>query len=76
MKIISNCFSKIQKNVGLIILAVLLSFNATKVNAVELDEAVRSVPLNGAGKTVVLSLEEAKRGKRLFNAACSQCHIG
>lgn len=53
-----------------------LSFFSMNVNAVELDEAIRTIPLDDKGKTVTLSLEEVKRGKRLFNASCSQCHIG
>lgn len=44
--------------------------------AIELDEAVRTVPLNSAGKTTVLTPEQVKRGKRLFNATCSVCHTG
>ena len=90
MKKISNCFFKknwliesltnfllkIKTSIYFLILIVGLVSGSTNANAVELDEAVRTVTLNGSGKTVVLSLEEAKRGKRLFNAACSQCHIG
>lgn len=45
-------------------------------SAVELDEAIRTIPVDGKGKTVTLSLEEVKRGKRLFNNSCGQCHIG
>jgi photosystem II cytochrome c550 len=44
--------------------------------AVELDEAIRTVPLNAQGDTVVLSLKQVKEGKRLFNYACAQCHAG
>lgn len=43
--------------------------------ASELDEAVRTVSLNPS-KTVTLSLEQVKRGKRLFNNTCSVCHTG
>lgn len=49
---------------------------ASSSSAIELDEASRTVAVNGKGKTVVLSLEQVKRGKRLFNASCSQCHTG
>jgi len=49
---------------------------ASSSSAIELDEASRTVVVNGKGKTVVLSLEQVKRGKRLFNASCSQCHTG
>jgi photosystem II cytochrome c550 len=44
-------------------------------SAIELDEAVRTVPLN-ASKKVILSPEQVKRGKRLFNNTCSVCHTG
>jgi photosystem II cytochrome c550 len=43
--------------------------------AIELDEAVRTVPLNST-KTVVLTPEQVKRGKRLFNNTCGTCHTG
>jgi len=43
--------------------------------AVELDEATRTIPLNSS-KTVTLSLEQVKRGKRLFINTCSICHTG
>lgn len=41
----------------------------------ELDEAVRTIPLNST-KNITLSLEQVKRGKRLFNNTCSTCHTG
>jgi len=44
-------------------------------SAIELDEATRTVQLN-ANKTVVLSPEQVKRGKRLFVNTCSICHTG
>lgn len=43
--------------------------------AIELDEAVRTLPLN-ATKTVTLTPEQVKRGKRLFLSTCSICHTG
>lgn len=43
--------------------------------AVELDEATRTIPLNSS-KTVTLSLEQVKKGKRLFVNTCSICHTG
>nr|YP_009296476.1 photosystem II cytochrome c550 [Thorea hispida]AOM65411.1 photosystem II cytochrome c550 [Thorea hispida]ARX95781.1 photosystem II cytochrome c550 [Thorea hispida]UNJ79204.1 photosystem II cytochrome c550 [Thorea hispida] len=48
----------------------------TNVHALELDEATLTVPLNQSGKTVILTSEQLKRGKRLFNNTCSQCHNG
>ena len=46
------------------------------VNAIELDEATRTIALDSSGKTTVLSAEQVKRGKRLFNASCGSCHTG
>jgi len=44
-------------------------------SAIELDEATRTVQLNST-KTVTLSPEQVKRGKRLFINTCSVCHTG
>lgn len=44
--------------------------------AVELDKATRTIPLNDKGETVVLSLQQVEKGKRLFNDTCAQCHGG
>lgn len=49
---------------------------ANKVTAIDLDEATMTVPLNQSGKTTTLTPEQVKRGKRLFNNTCSQCHNG
>jgi photosystem II cytochrome c550 len=43
--------------------------------AIELDEAVRTIPLTST-KTVTLTPEQVKRGKRLFLNTCSICHTG
>ena len=48
----------------------------TTASAIDLDEATRTVVKNGSGNTVVLSPEQVKRGKRLFNATCGACHTG
>merc|ERR1712046_150806 len=34
------------------------------------------LPLDGKGKTVVLTKDAFNRGKRLFNSTCSICHVG
>jgi photosystem II cytochrome c550 len=54
----------------------ILSLATTSVNASDLDENTRTVPLDSAGTTVILTPEQVKRGKRLFNASCGQCHVG
>jgi len=41
-----------------------------------LSEDVRTVLYNEEGAGVILTLEEVKRGKRLFNVACGSCHVG
>nr|ASQ39866.1 photosystem II cytochrome c550 [Glaucocystis sp. BBH]ASQ39867.1 photosystem II cytochrome c550 [Glaucocystis sp. BBH] len=46
------------------------------VEAAVLDEKTRTVPLNSKDETTVLTLEQVKRGKRLFNTACGTCHVG
>ena len=60
-----------------IFLAVLFPiFSISPVHALNLDENTRTVQLEPSGKTVVLTPEQVKRGKRLFNAACATCHNG
>ena len=47
-------------------------------NAIELDEATRTVIFNNVDKeeAITLTPEQVKRGKRLFNASCGSCHTG
>ena len=45
-------------------------------SAIDLDEATRTIVSNKSGKTIILTLEQVKRGKRLFNATCGACHVG
>jgi photosystem II cytochrome c550 len=60
-----------------IILGMLLvSFVASPVHATDLDENTRTVPLDSSGTTVILTPEQVKRGKRLFNSSCGNCHVG
>ena len=49
---------------------------SSPASAIELDEATRTVNLSEDGKTAVLTTEQIKRGKRLFNSSCSTCHVG
>nr|YP_010903995.1 photosystem II cytochrome c550 [Caulacanthus ustulatus]WCH57246.1 photosystem II cytochrome c550 [Caulacanthus ustulatus] len=53
-----------------------LSVFLNPTNAIELDETTRTVQLEESGKTVILTPEQVKRGKRLFNNSCAQCHNG
>ena len=57
-------------------LALLILFPFQWVYSLELDELTRTVQLDQNGKTVVLTPEQVKRGKRLFNNTCAQCHNG
>ncbi|OKH28070.1 photosystem II cytochrome c-550 [Chroogloeocystis siderophila] len=67
-----------KRLIGLAVATILLTFGVIVGNAaaVELSEAVRTVPLNNQGDTIVLSLKQVQEGKRLFNFACAQCHAG
>jgi len=62
--------------VGSILATVVLNSFSLPVSALELDEDTRTVTLDSKGNTVVLSVEQVKRGKRLFNNACAICHVG
>ena len=44
--------------------------------AAELDAATRTVALDENGETLTLTQEQVSEGKRLFNYACGQCHVG
>jgi len=54
----------------------IFSFFVTTASAIDLDEATRTIVQDGSGKTTVLTPEQVKRGKRLFNATCGACHVG
>ena len=62
--------------IGSILATLLFGTNVSSVNALELDEDTRTVPLDAKGNSVVLTPEQVKRGKRLFNNACGTCHVG
>lgn len=55
---------------------VVLFLQSMSASAIELDEATRTVKLDAKGTQVTLTAEQVKRGKRLFNASCGQCHAG
>jgi photosystem II cytochrome c550 len=60
------------KKILVFLLSFSFSFNAL---AIELDEATRTVALDSSN-AVILTPEQVKRGKRLFNASCGSCHTG
>lgn len=59
-----------------VIIFTFFALSIQSVIAAELNEETRTVPLNSEGQTVILTQEQVKRGKRLFNNACSTCHVG
>jgi photosystem II cytochrome c550 len=68
----------LKRCIGLIVATLLVTFQlfVGSAQATELEASVRTLPLNAEGETTVLSLEDVAKGKRLFNYACSQCHVG
>ena len=67
----------INKKLGLLFgsFAVANFVFAIPSNAIELDDATRTVALSSS-KTTTLTPEQVKRGKRLFINTCSGCHTG
>src|SRR6056300_540632 len=68
-------FKKFSQVSSIVIIS-LFSFFVTTASAIDLDEATRTVVKDSSGKTIVLTPEQVKRGKRLFNATCGACHVG
>jgi photosystem II cytochrome c550 len=68
-------FKKYSQFFGIVFFCI---FNISVLNAsaIDLDEATRTVVADSTGKTTVLTPEQVKRGKRLFNATCGACHVG
>jgi photosystem II cytochrome c550 len=62
--------------IGSFLVAFCLTTGISPVQALELDEDTRTVNLDPEGNNVVITLEQVKRGKRLFNNACGTCHVG
>ena len=60
---------------SLVFVFIFSAFVAT-ASAIDLDDATRTVVADSSGKTIVLTPEQVKRGKRLFNATCGACHVG
>jgi photosystem II cytochrome c550 len=68
-------FKKYSQLFSLIFFGIFSSF-ITTASAIDLDEATRTIVYDGSGKTIVLTAEQVKRGKRIFNATCGACHVG
>lgn len=67
----------IKRFVGVAIATIifLFQFHVNSANALELTEETRTVILNEAGETVVLSSQEVTQGERIFNSTCTKCHL-
>ena len=68
-------FKKSEQLFSLLFFSIFSLF-VTTASAIDLDEATRTIVSDGSGKTIVLTPEQVKRGKRLFNATCGACHVG
>lgn len=66
----------LKRYIWLAVAAVFFTFQmwVGNANALELTEELRTLPINAQGDTTVLSLKEVKKGQKVFNAACAQCH--
>ena len=62
--------------IGSLLTAFIFNAQTLPANALELDEDTRTVTLDPKGTSVVITPEQVKRGKRLFNNACAICHTG
>ena len=67
--------NKYSKTLSILFFSI-FSFSVFKASAIDLDEATRTVVADSTGKTTLLTPEEVKRGKRLFNSTCGACHVG
>ena len=67
-----------KKYLGFVFFLIFSIFNifVETAVAIDLDDATRTIVSDSSGKTIVLTPEQVKRGKRLFNATCGACHVG
>ena len=68
-------FKKYSQIVSILFVGIFGLF-VTTASAIDLDEATRTVTADSSGNTTVLTPEQVKRGKRLYNATCGACHTG
>jgi len=66
---------KFISNFYLIIISIFF-ITITNASAIDLNEAIRTVVKDQSGQTTILTPEQVKRGKRLFNSTCGVCHVG
>jgi photosystem II cytochrome c550 len=68
----------LRRYFGLVMATVFFAFQLWTgvAQAAELDAATRTVPLNGDGDTITLTRKQFDDGHKLFDAACSTCHVG
>jgi photosystem II cytochrome c550 len=68
----------LKKIVWLAVATVFFALQVFSANAsaAELNQGIRTVPLNPNGDTITLSLEQLAQGKEKFKYACTQCHAG
>ncbi len=52
----------------------IFQFNISSASALELTEEARTVNYSDAGDKVVLTLQQVKRGERVFVDSCTYCH--
>nr|QCI05587.1 photosystem II cytochrome c550 [Cryptopleura ramosa] len=69
---------RIRKSILLFLTILFGCFNLFVLStyAIDLDENTRSVTMDSSGTIKTLTPEQVKRGKRLFNNTCAQCHNG
>jgi photosystem II cytochrome c550 len=68
----------LKKIVWRLVVAVFFAFQVLtpSANAVDLDVASRTIPLNANGDTLTITVPELARGKKMFQYACAVCHAG
>ncbi|MEM9945453.1 MAG: photosystem II cytochrome c-550 [Cyanobacteria bacterium P01_D01_bin.36] len=57
------------------LVVVMLLLTTGSAIAVEIDESIRTVPLNNNGMQTTLSLNQLALGRQKFNNSCAQCHL-
>ena len=74
---ISLCRKTLIKYVIFSVLAVLIMAFAwtNAAAAAEINDAIRTIPLNASGEQKTLTVEQVLAGQRKFNSSCAQCHL-